>query len=83
MLLPKCGAHGEAAGASKEIASVLACLRTRITQEAMRGWEGQWWTDLEDVEANAAKAVNIRMVDFCQESYLGGRHRVLLWEEKL
>ena len=38
---------------------------------------------LEDVEANAAKLVNVWMVNLCAEKNLGWHHRVLLGQEEL
>lgn len=39
--------------------------------------------DLEDVKTNASKPVNIRVVDFREESNLGRSHGILLRQEQL
>lgn len=36
---------------------------------------------LQYVEADAAELVNVRVVDLREETDLGGRHWVVIWEE--
>ena len=38
---------------------------------------------LEDIEADAAQAVDVWVVDLGEEADLGGSHRVVVWQEKL
>ena len=41
------------------------------------------WTPLvfENVEANSANFVNVRMIDFCSKEHFGRDHRVLVRKE--
>lgn len=38
---------------------------------------------LQDVEADTAELVDVRVVDLCQKANLGGRHGVFLGQEQL
>ena len=36
----------------------------------------------QDVKTNAAKPVDIGMINICEKAYLGWDHRIFLWEEE-
>lgn len=53
------------------------------TQQYCSDLQGGTPVVLEDVETNTTQAIDVGVVDSCEEAYLRRAHRVVVWKEEL